>query len=564
MEGTNLRDQQMIMRMEALVEEANERAIALQLQINAAEQVLETDPNPISIVNLIDNSDFDWSNDRFLNNPTLGGDIDFEAFNWFRQTKATTLLVEDAAHALKFTGHSLYAANEGADADIPRWERPNGWAEIGEAGATGYDLACPLPENFVKPGRGRLFVQFQASRRTATALPAGIQVYGGFYDNTAGQEKYIEGGNFTLTAAVVGATGSTSRQFKIIGTSDYGTQIESNVVTIANAPATLTPSNYIRLNMAGATGFIQFDIYELVGGVCSRIWQIFNSNDVSFNHTDSAPKVNVGGAFPTATLSKPRAYVETDEFFVSDGAWTLFDLQIPIPSTYDTSVTTGKVWFRWGLTLPTTDARQVLLDRLGISFGFGHWAPSARRPANNVSSTSMASSDQNPPSGGGGPPGDGEGGPRCWVLEGCKIPAMHGEKESVLGFEELQIGTRLVSDALRPNTMVSKRRHVVDSNEDAQPTDRVFVIETANGLSHQFTGTHRLRRNADDVRGTPLMKLKTGDTLITRPKIPAELTTITRLELLRGRFEVGAIALGPGHWLWVNGFASHNLKINQF
>jgi hypothetical protein len=554
MQGLDLKEQEVRIRMERLFSEADERIEQLAIA-TAAAQVLAPDENPISIVNLVDDSDFDWSKDRFLNNPVLGGDIDFEAFNWFRHLKTDTLLVEDAAHALKFTGHSLYAANEGANADIPRWDRVNGWPEIGNAGATGYDLACPLPENYVRPGRGRLFVQFQAGRRTASALPAGLQVYGGIWDNTVGQQKYIEGGNFTLTAAIVGATGATSRQFKIIGTSDYNTQIESNVVTIANAPATLSTSNYIRLNMTGAAGFIQFDIYELVGGVASRIGQIFNSIDVAYNHYDIAPKANVGAAFPTATLTKPRAYAETDTFDVIDSAWTLFDLVVPIPSTYDTSVTTGKQWFRWGLTLPTTDVRQVLLDRLGISFGFGHWAPSGRRPANNVSSTSMASSNQNPPIGGGGPPGDGDGGPRCWMLEGCEIPVMHGAKEVALGFEELRIGTRTVSDALRPNTIISKHSHFVDET---------YLVETSNGLSWRFTETHRLRTSVDDVHGTPVKKLAVDVPLVTRPHKTVEETRITKHELIRERVEVGSLALGPGHWLWVNGFGSHNIKFEQF
>lgn len=532
----------------------DEDLIALIEQTVRTSDAVPSDDLVRSIVNLIDNSDFDWSKDRFLNNPLLGGDIDFEAFNWFRHPQADTQLLEDAAHALKYAGHSLYAANEGADADIPRWDRANGYPELGNAGATKWDIVCPLPENLVRPGRGRFYVQVMASARTATALPAGVQLYAGFWDNTAGRRKWIEGGDFTLTAEIVGAAGATTREYKVIGTSDYGAQIESNVVSPATAPAALSIANYVRLTMTGAPGFIQFDIYEKVGGVVYRIGQIFNSIDVSYNHYDIAPKENVGAAFPSVTATRARAYAETDEFSAPYGSWVVHDLVIPIPPTYNFSLTTDKQWLRIGLTAATTDARQVLLDRLGVSLGFGDWSASARRPANNVPSTSMSGSTQGGSQGGGTPPNDGAGGIRCWMLEGCEIRVMHGQKEKRLNFEQLRLGDRVVSDNLRPNVIISKRRDFVDET---------YLIETANGLSWRFTATHRLRRNGDDWKGTPVGQLQIGDTLVTRPEKTVEETTVVKLELIRERVEVGALGMGPGHWLWVNGFSSHNVKAFQ-
>lgn len=563
METASIRDQQLIMRLEELRQETDAQIEALQTASDRAANLLATgNENPVAIVNLIDGSDYDWSTDRFLNNPVLGGDIDFQAYLWFRQLTSATLLVEDAAHALKFAGHSLYAANEGADGDIPRWDRASGWPEIGAVGANQYDIACPLPENFIQPGRGNIYGQFQATRRTANALPAGLRVYAGFWDNTVGQQKWIEGGNTTLNAVRVGAAGAISRQFKVIGRTDYGAEVESNVVTIPDSVTPLSTTNYVRLVLEGAAGFIQFDIYELVGGVCSRIGQVFNSINLSYNHYDIAPKANVGAAFPVVTLTKPRAYAEVSDFTVTNAGWILFDFTIPIPSTYDTNPTTGKQWFRWGLTLPTADPRQVLIDKVGLSFGFGTWAASARRPANQVASTALAGSGQNP-TGGGGPPGPGDGGPRCWVLDGCQINCLEGSKEHIKHFDQLKLGQRLVSDSVRSNVLLSTARHTVDSHADAPITDQVFLIETANGLSHPFTGTHRLRRNGEDTNGTAVVKLAKGDTLITRPdRIPEE-STITKHELLIGRFEVGSVGLTPGHWFWVNRFGSHNAKMLQ-
>jgi hypothetical protein len=548
MQAYNLREQELVIRMERLFSEADKRVSTLQRLTAATQGAM--DGIARSIVNLLDNTDFDRSKDNFLNNPLLGGDIDFECFNFFRHLKTDAQLFDDAAHALKSSGHSLYAANEGANSDIPRWNRVDGWAEIGSVGATLYDLACPLPENFVRPGLGKLHVQFIASRRTTNALPAGVQAYAGIWDNTAGQRKWIEGDAFALTHSVVGATGATTREFKVIGLSDYGAQIESNVVTVNNSPAALTPANYVRLNMSGAPGFIQFDIYEKVGGTVFLIGQIFNSIDVAFNHTGAHLRTE-GASFPTVTDTKAKAYAETDDFEITSGVWSVFDFTIPIPPTYNVNNTTDRQWFRFGLKTSTADERQVLLDRLGVSLGFGDWAPSARRPANVNPSSSMTGSTQGPPPGGGEPPDDGSGGPRCWVIEGSEIATIQDGKEVSIPFDDLLSAMRVVSDSLRPNSILRVRRDFVDET---------ILVETENGLSRRFTTTHRLRKDVDNVHGTPVGKLKVGDTVVTRLDGNVEITTISKWEPVSGRVEVGSIALGPGHWFWLNGFASHNAK----
>lgn len=97
---------------------------------DSVSQAVGTNATP-SIQNLIDNGEVEFSKDAYTNTPLAGGDIGFEAYNWYRQTEVTTLLAESAANALKYTGHSLYAANEGVNGNLPRWERVNGWIEFG-------------------------------------------------------------------------------------------------------------------------------------------------------------------------------------------------------------------------------------------------------------------------------------------------------------------------------------------------------------------------------------------------------------------------------------------------
>jgi hypothetical protein len=64
---------------------------------------------------------------------------------------------------------------------------------------TRYDLYLSNTERCHLSRTAVHILQFEAQLDTTDALPSGIQSYAGFYDETAGQRKYIEGGAFTIT-----------------------------------------------------------------------------------------------------------------------------------------------------------------------------------------------------------------------------------------------------------------------------------------------------------------------------------------------------------------------------
>ncbi len=357
---------------------------------DSVSQAVGTNATP-SIQNLIDNGEVEFSKDAYTNTPLAGGDIGFEAYNWYRQTEVTTLLAESAANALKYTGHSLYAANEGVNGNLPRWERVNGWIEFGST-ATAYDIACPLPINFVRGGVSYI-IQFIHKLSSGT-WPADVEVAAMFYDNTAGQEKIIVGGPFTITYSV-STVGATALEYKIIGQTDYGEEIESNVLSVPDAPAILTVSNYVQLGWTGAAGYINFNVYKKVGSTY-YLQGVVSNGGTSYRDQGDAPLATVVG-YPTVTTTAARAYTETNAF-VPTSAWTRIspDLIIRVPATYDTSLTTGRQWLRLRITGPTSVARQLLIDRIGVSTGFGGWARSNNdlMAANRNPSTSASLSEQ--------------------------------------------------------------------------------------------------------------------------------------------------------------------------
>lgn len=397
-------------RDQELIEQINSTPLTLEQRIAALEAAQEAPVSPLvlgAIKQLLDNTDFSWSKLAYLTagtTPATVGDMNFEAYNWFRQLQSDPL-VFDAAHALKSSGHSLFAANEGVNADIPRWNRVDGWGQMGSVG-TNWDIGCPLPTNFVTPSQ-RFYFQCLVRLRTDTPFSA-VKLYAGFFDNTPGIVDWIRSGSFPLSASVYGPTGSTTIAYKLIVTTDSGDTVSSTTVTITNAPASLSGSNGVALSWPRYGGFTTVAIYKTVSGVS---YLVFTVGDGANAFNDVGQFQRVVDSVPSG-VSTARAYAETRVFNPSS-AWAEFDLGIPIPPTYNFSLTTGNQCLRVGLTGATGEGFQVEIDRVGISSDWGLWAISDRdKNAASQPSTSQTSSTQGPPSGGGDPPDDGGGGER--------------------------------------------------------------------------------------------------------------------------------------------------------
>jgi hypothetical protein len=397
--------EQSIQRLQMEVSTAQRTILALAERQASTEQALAdvAAPTTGALVNLLPNADANFSKDAWVSGPpVVGGDISFEAYNWYRFLATDTALVEDAAHALKSVGHSLYAANEGANADIPIWDKVNGIIQLGSV-TTNWMLATPFVKNDARPS-GELQFQVICERLSALALPAGLGLVVAVHDNTVGQQKIIEGADEVLSGAPVGTAGATSTDYFLVAPTDFGQQYKSNVLTVATANATLNATNYVSLSWGRVPGVTSYDLYRARGGVIKLIAQIRNG---ATSYWDQGGEIQTVGAYPVVTLTKPRAYTEVPaaRFDVSATEWRQYGASIVVPFNYNSALTTDKQWLIIRPTGLCAEARQLKLDHFGLGEQYGLWARSFydAQAKNNVS-TSAASSDQGNvgTSGGGG------------------------------------------------------------------------------------------------------------------------------------------------------------------
>src|ERR1051326_1852933 len=350
-----------------LIERTENSAAELADRIN--DLAVPTTPLPAteadaSIVNLMDDTDFNWSQAAYTTAgvlPATAGDTNNRAYGWYRIERATALPVEDDAHSLKGPAHSLAAAES---ADTPQWNKTEGWAEMGETGATPWDLYAPFPTNVVTPGM-RLRIQMLVRLRTSASVPPGLKFFWELYDGTNATPGIIKGSALALNGSTFGAAGATTRSYKLIVDTDYGNQVESTVRTITNTPAVLTPTNGVVLSWERIPGFTRVTIYVTEGGA-SFIAGIIGNGTNSFNDTGQLRAAVA--SVPSVTTTAAVAYAETSQF-VPTLDWILWKFTIITPQTYNFSATTGKQYLRGGLIGLMGAGRQLLIDRIGVSPG---------------------------------------------------------------------------------------------------------------------------------------------------------------------------------------------------
>jgi hypothetical protein len=542
---------------------------------NLRQTVVDTPGAYAEIVNLIDNSLPEWSLDAYTNlgvGSADAGDDNLECYGFYRQLASDTIIDQVSINALKAaktsepSDHSLWAANEGADADIPRWDKVNGYIEMGGLSEL-WDLLIPIPGDYIFPGQ-RFYVQLEAMLRTGLELPD-IQVFAGLYDSTTGQEKFIEGGSFTITddegndpGVTYGIPGATSVDYKVIAYTDSGEQAESNVLNFPNAPAVFDGNNHPRIKYSGVPGFIRFEIYRKIGTTYVRQFTVGNSIDGVYYDVGNAPEAVVS-AFPTVTQDAPRAYAVTSSFTPGSPTglgYVRHTLTIVVPTTYNKSLTdAGQQYLRIGFTGLCDEARQVIVRKLGLSMGNGKWARSVNdtRSGAHSSSSASATSSGGGGDGGGGiepPPSGGGGGPDC-VLSDSMIDLPDGQ----IAAQKLQ-KPMLVDNGGPVCSMVKRVRHVY--------AGRIMRVLTMSGLRLGCTPEHPLITSVLDHRGTTVQELKrrldldqtvTVLTRYDRSLPPAEDTVVSITEEC-GDFWVTMPQLLGSPVFIANGFLSHNRK----
>jgi hypothetical protein len=310
--------------------------------------------------NILRNCQAQFSDDAY-NNLGAGGDAALRAAHWAGHAAATTLLGFASGDLLKAPTHSAYAA------DDPDWDPATGQLRLGSTKTISQELVNRYVQRDLT-----LFFQFDATLRTATALPGGLIFYAGFWDNTAGQEKWV-GGTPTLTIAVVGTPGATTRQYRVIVTTDTGDQYQIDATAITNAPNLASTINYVRISWPPVSGRISARIEKLQGGVFALLGTIV-SGSTDFNDYGNAGTVI--GAFSTATTTL-SARIEDGTFAPEFGLVRRYGYAIRVPTAYNMAVTTVPHVLRFGLSAALPDVRQLLLTRFQLGFSSGAFQPSA-------------------------------------------------------------------------------------------------------------------------------------------------------------------------------------------
>jgi hypothetical protein len=421
------RDQWILARAAAA---ADRKILDFQKSLLSGDIVLPSTPQDQAAlaggVNYCPDSDLKFSTFAIASPGTLPevGDTSFECGRFYRQHVGADI-VKDAAHALKAVGHSLYAANEGADADIPVWDRPNGQLVFGAVGGTQWDIAVNLYNNAVNAAK-RWYVRIVIGAMTADLVPEDLEMYAGIWEKTAVTQRWLTGSLLNLTHVPIGITGTKHLNYILQALNDAGTELYSQVLAVTDAPdafdtANDIPSNqvsYPRISFAGASGqgFTQFKIYreDVATGKVFQIADILNTN--SFTFDDTGARLNMGtplAALPAPVTDKAIAKaVSTNlQIGVYGGILMINDFTIQVPAGYDISQTLAREqYLRFGFTVPTAVARQIRIDKIYLGPTFNQYSDCPFDPLGAVASSQPTSGT---PSGGGGgeppPPGGGGG-----------------------------------------------------------------------------------------------------------------------------------------------------------
>lgn len=499
--------------------------------------------------NILRNSSMEWSTMAWDNagiTPATAGDTNHECKWWSYHLATETDLT--AGSPLIASAHSGFGA---LDADAPVWGREDGSLLIGGSGDL-FDVSAPLPTDAIFPGL-KLYIYFEASLTNADADINDTEVYCGFWDNTTGQQKWIEGGAFTPGISVYGVPGSRTLEYKVHARTDSGNEILSAAVTVTTAPSTLTTDNHVRLSFTGAPGFIQYTIYRKDGSNYYRVGDIRNSIDLQFyDVVESGPTVVPVSGYPSVSSSKPQAYARTLGFSPgSPGNWRAHTMAVQVPTTYDRSLTGNlQQYFRLGLTglVASGSERKVAIRRIAVSEGYGGWSRSSfDLAALSGPSTTTASGGVggNP---GGDPPGGGDGGPVCLVLD-TLIDVPEGQTE----LENIEQGSKTVCGG-----QTSRVKRTQDG-----VVQFVWRIGTANGAVNECSDEHRWPTTK---RNRAARFLKIGDELLDRDDNPTKIVSKekrypTEEERLQfGGIPVRRIWLPKPHLFVANGIKTLNLK----
>jgi len=491
-------------------------------------------------VNHCPNSDISYSEAAASVAGTLLGDAgntNQEAWRMFRQKQGNNMTF-DAAHALKAVGHSLYAADEGANAYVPIWNRVNGWIETGGiAGADQYDIGVRLLGKIVKQSELWFFL-FRCVSLTADVVPADVQLQVGLWQ-IGTSEGYATGSNFAISAEVHGKPGAVSADYRVLALTDSGVSILSAVLNVPNVPNVLSTEDRVTIffNSVSNAGFIEFQIFKKVGAVYSKLFTLRNSVDLQYH--DIGDEGQAAAGWPAAGAA-PLALAKTRNLKIGPfgGAWALNRMSFLVPPAYNYANTNadGQI-LRLGLTAPTAVNRQIGIDYLFFSMTLSKWTADVMAPFSPdvypIPSISPTSGVQG--SGGGlGDPGDpGSGGGTCILTD---MPVLVKRGAAARRF------VRYSTTTYRDLMIADRRYHILRKRGGSAAG--YYVIKTKNGITFKCNARHELATDIERRDFIQAQQVEAGKTML--PSWVAgkvKMTLVTSVKYVPRAVEVGTYVL---------------------
>lgn len=454
-------------RQEADIYALKQQISALQIETNRLngqiQNIQNTAPkdtgNVPQIVNFIRNGDISHSDDTYFQDPSVANDTRYEAWEIFWHT--APVAGQNIRELSIYNGDALVDSTALPDPSRsdsptidPNWAQIEGYIRLGSTNSIDF----PLPSNVAFPGR-RLYVSFIAARASANVTFAG-SIAAGIWDNTSGQRDFLPAGPFTINATTVGLPAATvSRDYYAVGILDNGRRLASNVKTNAAAPSDasfVSGSVYNLVSWTPFPGLSSVDIYRDTGGTIVKLKRVAGGTGQYFDDGYISESV---GAYPPGDSTIQTAYAQTRAGALSAlpingiaAQWSLIDLVIQVPGTYDQSLTTDKQWLRIFLTeAPTgTDAvHGIFIDLVSMSFApgvFSHHPDDLRGVRQPIAAPNGSSQGGTGPGGGPfNPPDPGDGGIRCIWEEAEVLSVDNRLRLTTLPAKALAVGMLLVS-----------------------------------------------------------------------------------------------------------------------
>lgn len=437
------------------------------------------------------NGDFGHSWNTHEEATALTDDTAFECWKIF--THDAPFVTQELLQQAVYLGNLVAASNALPDvgrsdtpAADPDWSRSNGYARLGSTKSIDF----PLPENHAFPGR-RIYLSVIMARADSDVVIPG-RFAAGIWDNTKTARDFLQATPFTINAGTVGVpAGTISRDYLIVGRTDFGRTVSSQLVTVANAPddtSFISGQVYVHLSWTPIRGVINWDIYRDTGGVFVLLAQESTITD----YFDQGSSLRVVDGYPDTTATNQSAYAETRagelDSMPVDGVsseWVQYDLAIQVPPTWDaTGVETGMIWLRLFFTEALGTARGAHIDLVMLSLQAGSFAYHPQDQGQQDPIARPNGSSQGGAGTGGGtfvPPTPGGGGG-----ERCLAPSMLIQMADPLGGVTWIMAGALLRAGARPGYHVITRENGQRCYNEIETvsegwTEGLLTLEVAEG-----------------------------------------------------------------------------------